>query len=131
MSKKPKYTTVEIVAAMTGTAGIVTKLASRLNVHWHTAKSYTEKNEATRQAWEAEKEKALDMAESALLKAIASGEQWAVKFYLSTIGKTRGYSEKHEVQNTGAPTIVVDWGESEIKGYVTISPDDWDTPADS
>jgi len=110
MSKK-KYSTDEIVAAMEGTGGIVSQLSRRLSVTWHTAKGYTAQNKACRLAWEAEREKALDLAESALLKAIQGGEQWAVKFFLSTIGKGRGYSERHEVEATGAPLIVVNWDE--------------------
>lgn len=42
----------------------------------------------------------LDIAESALDKAVEAGEAWAVCFFLKTRGKARGYTERHEV--TGA-----------------------------
>jgi len=40
------------------------------------------------------------MAETGLYKAIREGKDWAIKYILSTKGKSRGYVERQEV--TGA-----------------------------
>lgn len=46
------------------------------------------------------KEESIDFAEAALKKQISNGVVASTIFYLKTIGKDRGYSERHEI--TGA-----------------------------
>jgi hypothetical protein len=41
-----------------------------------------------------------DHAESVLFRQLLAGEPWAVRFYLKTVGKDRGYVERQEL--TGA-----------------------------
>jgi hypothetical protein len=49
----------------------------------------------------------LDLAESKLLLAIDAGADWAVKFYLETQGRRRGYARRQEVAGVpGAPVMV-------------------------
>ena len=50
----------------------------------------------------------VDVAESALFRAVVAGEAWAVCFTLKTQGKDRGYVEKTVVDNrhSGAVTQV-------------------------
>ena len=43
----------------------------------------------------------LDVAETALLAAVAKGEAWAVCFYLKCKGKARGWTERAEVTGPG------------------------------
>lgn len=46
----------------------------------------------------------LDLAEFALTLAVVNGESWAIKYMLSTQGKSRGYSETLQIENvTKAP----------------------------
>jgi hypothetical protein len=40
---------------------------------------------------------ALDVAESRLIKAVKAGKPWAVRFILSTWGKSRGFTTRTEV----------------------------------
>lgn len=48
----------------------------------------------------------LDRAENKLIKAIDRGDLKAVMFYLRTIGKGRGYTERQEVTGQdGAPLV--------------------------
>ena len=55
-----------------------------------------------------------DIAELKKREALMSGEQWAIKYQLSTKGKSRGYTERHEL--TGAEgnelKIIVEYADS-------------------
>lgn len=62
----------------------------------------------------------LDLAETKLLSAINEGTDWAVKFYLETKGKNRGYTRRQEIAGVpGAPVVVTnarDWIIGELDG---------------
>jgi hypothetical protein len=45
------------------------------------------------------REARIDVAESALDRAVLNGEGWAISLTLKTIGKQRGYFERHEVSS--------------------------------
>jgi hypothetical protein len=45
------------------------------------------------------RESRIDRAESALDQAVEDGEGWAISLTLKTIGKERGYFERHEVSS--------------------------------
>jgi len=49
------------------------------------------------------------MAETGLYKAIREGKDWAIKYILSTKGKSRGYVERQEVTGANGGAIIVDW----------------------
>jgi hypothetical protein len=89
-----------VIEAIKGSGGIMSTIARRLEVSWHTAYKYTHNSEAARQALADEEERTIDLAESTLLKSIETGNTQDAKWYLSTKGKHRGYSERHEL--TGA-----------------------------
>lgn len=92
-----KPTRQAVINAIEGSAGIVSNVARKLGVAWHTAKRYIESWEATREAFEAERERVTDLAESRLIDEINGGEQWAVKFWLTTKGRTRGFISRQEI----------------------------------
>lgn len=61
------------------------------------------------------RETLVDNAESALSVAVAAQEQWAVKYVLSTLGKDRGYTERHELTGRdGGPLQYADMSEDEL-----------------
>ena len=104
MDKKPGrakgtngFTAEQFLAAIPGSAGIVTTIAKRVGCSWNTAKKYIQKYATVNRAWLDEKEKILDLAETKLIEQISDGEMWAVKYYLATQGKKRGYTEKQEI----------------------------------
>lgn len=49
----------------------------------------------------------LDMAENKMAHKIKDGDTTALIFYLKTQGKTRGYTEKHEVENDHKGEIII------------------------
>jgi len=53
------------------------------------------------------REARLDNAESALDKAVDAGEGWATCFLLKTLGKSRGYVERQEVEHQGGLRVEV------------------------
>ena len=50
----------------------------------------------------------LDTAERQLHEAVDRGEAWAVCFTLKTLGKSRGYTEKSELDITAKPMTLAD-----------------------
>jgi transposase len=91
----------KVLEAIRGSGAIMSTIAKRLDVAWHTADKYCHKTEETKQALENEIERTLDLAESVLLESIKSGNTQDAKWYLSTKGKTRGFNEKYEIAHSG------------------------------
>lgn len=99
-----------VIEAIQGSGAVISTVAKRLGVNWHTAKKRCYQWEATRLALEDEEQRILDMAESKLFESINNGNTQDAKWLLSTKGKHRGYSEKtqHEVEHSGTVQIVDD-----------------------
>lgn len=57
------------------------------------------KSQKARRIVAEERENILDMSECRLFEAAAAGQEWAVKFMLSTLGKHRGYSTEDKPAN--------------------------------
>jgi len=99
MAKQFRITQAATLTALDNSAGIVATVARRLGCDWSTARRYIDKWVATRQAFADEGNKAADLAESTVLKAIQEGDVGTAKWYLARIRKGK-YSERQEV--TGA-----------------------------
>ena len=84
-----------------GSAGIMSTIARRLGCDWHTAQRYVNKWESTRTAFEDEGEQVLDLAESKAIEQINAGDGAMIRYYLSTKGKKRGFTEKKEIETDG------------------------------
>ena len=94
------YTKTKTLAAIQGSGGIISTISKRLGCTWRTAQKLTQQWPEAQEAYRDEKEQLIDLAETTLLQAIKGGDMSAAKWYLSTIGKERGYSERQEI--TGA-----------------------------
>ena len=95
-----RFTPELVIEAIKGSGAIMSTIARRLSCDWRTADKYCQKWEATRHALANETETILDMAESKLYESIQGGNTQDAKWLLSTKGKRRGFTERHEV--TGA-----------------------------
>ena len=91
-----RYTAAQFITAIPGTGGIITSIAKKIGCEWHTAKRYITKYPTIAQAYNDEANAVLDMAEVEMIKAMKDGELSALKFYLKTKGKHRGYVERQE-----------------------------------
>jgi hypothetical protein len=113
-----KVSKAAIIKAIRGSGGIMSTVAKKLDVSWYTAKRYIDAFPETLQAYEEEQEAVLDMAEGTLLSSIKNGDVQASKWFLSTKGKRRGFSER--LEQTGADgkplypvEIKVVWGDDD------------------
>ena len=106
-NNRGRYTAAEVIEAIQGTGGIVTKIAAKLGCQWSTAKKYIEKYPTIKRAWLDEREKIIDKAESGLIKAVDNDDAWAIKYTLSTLGKGRGFTDRLEVVGKKGGPIVL------------------------
>ena len=95
MARKSKKAIIE---AIKDSGGIMSTIARRLDVTWHTADSWIRESEKLMDALKDEKETILDMSESTLLKRIKEGDEQSAKWYLSKKGKTRGYGDSLAIE---------------------------------
>ncbi len=101
MANKNQYTAEQFIKAIPGTGGIVTAIARKLDCDWHTVKKYINDYPTIKRAYDAEKEMVKDTVETSLIVKAKDGESWAVKYYLSTQAKDRGYVERQQVEHSG------------------------------
>jgi hypothetical protein len=103
--KAPKITTDKdvktVMEAIKGSAGIVSTIAKRMGVEWHTANERIQRYPEALAAFADEREGILDMAEATIFTAIKSGDTGSAKWILSTIGRKRGFTEKQEIEISG------------------------------
>lgn len=108
MGKPNQYTAAQFIKAIPGTAGIITAIAHKVGCTWGTAKKYINTHPTVTKAYQDECETLTDVAEAKLYVQINKGEMWAVKYYLSTKGKSRGYTTRTEHTGPSGEAIAVD-----------------------
>ena len=112
------YTTEQMIRAIRDTKGMTSFAAKRLNCSAETVRNYCRRYPTVAQAMREEREAMLDVAELSLFTAIQEREAWAVCFFLKTIGRERGYIERHEVGGEGGGPIIIEVvrGSDQIQG---------------
>ncbi len=98
-----KLSKKKVRAAIPGSFGIRAIIAKKCDVDRGTITRYLQKerNKNLVKEIEEERDKVLDVGEKKLIEAVDRGEFPAIKFLLSTKGKSRGYIEKQEIEHTG------------------------------
>jgi hypothetical protein len=97
-----KITKNSFEKASKNTGGILTHIAKNLKCSRTTVYEFIEINrEFCEKILNQEREEITDMAEGQLFRNIKDNQPWSIKYYLSTIGKTRGYFDKTEVEVKG------------------------------
>ena len=94
---KQKISDKAILDAIKGSGGVISYIAKKLNVGWHTAQRLINRNETIQMAYKDEIETVLDMCESVLYSAIKEGDTGSAKWYLTQRAKHRGYGDKLEL----------------------------------
>lgn len=110
-SGREKYTAQTFIDAIPGSAGIITTIAKRVGCDWHTAKKYIYGHSTVLEAYEDECQGMGDLAEVELYKLIKSGDLGAIKFYLATKMKARGYVERTEVTGKDGGPLELQWAD--------------------
>lgn len=103
--REERYTPDQILTALRHARGMVTAAARVLGCNRQVIYNYKAKYPQIDEVLAEAREQQLDMTELALFRAIDQGEAWAIKLYLKTHGRSRGYSEK---QDTGQGTMTLE-----------------------
>ena len=91
-----KFRVAAVIAAIQDTHGLLSLAARRLGCRDDTIRAYAKRHITVAAALREERERMKDIAEGSLFKQVILGEGWAVKYYLSTQAKDRGYVERYE-----------------------------------
>ena len=80
---------------------MIAAAARQLGCDRETIYDYKKKYPNIDQTLDAEREMQLDRTELQLFMAIDKGEPWAIKLFLTTVGRSRGYTTKQGVGHDG------------------------------
>jgi hypothetical protein len=106
--KRPGLTTEAVEAQLKKLRGNMAAVGRHFGCSRVTVWKFVNRREALRQVARDERESMKDHAESALHRAVLKGEPWAVKFYLTTQAKDRGYTIRTELAGAeGGPPVPV------------------------
>jgi len=94
------YSKKNIIKAIKDAKGIISVAADALGCKRQTVYNHINKDEDVKRAKEEAREKTIDVAENALFNLISNPEHKdhykAVRYYLTTQGKSRGYNDSNE-----------------------------------
>ncbi len=100
MAGKKKHSTKKIIKAIKGTGGIISEICRNLSCARQTFYSYLQDLPEVRQAFEYERDEALDEAESVLINHLEGNSLDAAIYMLDCRGADRGYGRKQQNQAT-------------------------------
>ena len=104
-SGKPRMTKARVREAIKTSRGLKTIAAKLLNISRQTLYNYIERWPDLQDAFDEVDEELGDFAEGELLKLIRAGDSSAIRFYLRTKHKHRGYTERTEVTGEGGGPV--------------------------
>ncbi len=96
---KPQYPTDLIIEALKKTRGKVYVAAAELSIAPSTIYRRAQTVKAVQQEIDTQRETMLDIAEVELFRLIQAGNLGAIIWYLKTIGRTRGYKERVQIDH--------------------------------
>lgn len=104
----------DIETALRATHGNILMSAQALGCDRNTIYARIAQSPHLQQVKEESRETVIDIAESNIHKAVESGDISASKYILGTIGRNRGYIEKHDVEVSGGFTVIVEGDDAEL-----------------
>ena len=113
-----KYTQQQMIDALKYAKGMRTKAAKRLGCDYRTLVKYITEYPEVAEAEVLARETMIDAVELTAYAQAMKGDTTMIIFLLKTQGKKRGYVERTEQDITS--------GNKPLKGYMVVSPDDWD-----
>jgi len=115
-----KFTAKQFIAAIPGSGGIISQIAKAVGCDWHTARRYIDAHPTVHLAWEAERNEITDKARHNILMAIDKKDLQISKWWLQVMDDEFVPKSRQELSGKGGGPLVV-------KGYVGVSPEDWDS----
>lgn len=106
MAKKLNVTKEQLLEAIEGSQGLVSKIQRKLmaaigeKISWDAVDRLVHKYPEAEEAVKAEKEAMLDIAENNIFKDMVNGDTATSKWYLRMKGKERGYEDTPTIQLT-------------------------------
>ena len=104
MAKKLNVTKEQLLEAIEGSQGLVSKIQRKLmaaigeKISWDAVDRLVHKYPEAEEAVKAEKEAMLDIAENNIFKDMVNGDTATSKWYLRMKGKERGYEDTPTIQ---------------------------------
>ena len=92
----------EMAEALIKARGLQTVAAEMLGCSWQTVRTYVQKYPECAEAINIANNALGDLAENKLASNIQTGDQRAIEFYLKMKHRDRGYTDKTQVELTGA-----------------------------
>jgi len=99
------YAKETVLKAITESGTIISTIAKKLGCSWGTARTYIQKWDETKKAYEDSEQQILDMCEGSIYTSIQSGDIQSAKWVLATKGKNRGWNEKIDLSGDISVTI--------------------------
>jgi hypothetical protein len=96
MARSKAYTNAAIIGALTTQSGLVFLAARTLGCSTQTIYARAKVSREVSDCITYQRGLLVDTAEAKLRQAVNDGSPWAVQFVLKTLGKDRGYVERHE-----------------------------------
>ena len=129
MGRKHKLKEKELLENIKGSYGIISTIAARLHVDWHTVDDTIKMYPSCMQALADENESVLDFTEGKAIERIKDGDSVMIRFMLATKGKKRGYTydEKMEADETAEDNnvnVICDTPDAEPVDPVTVEGDE-------
>ena len=98
MGRKHKLKEKELLENIKGSYGIISTIAARLHVDWHTVDDTIKMYPSCMQALADENESVLDFTEGKAIERIRDGDSVMIRFMLATKGKKRGYTYDEKLE---------------------------------
>lgn len=114
MAKKLNVTKEQLLEAIEGSQGLVSKIQRKLmaaigeKISWDAVDRLVHKYPEAEEAVKAEKEAMLDIAENNIFKDMVNGDTATSKWYLRMKGKERGYEDTPTIQMASDDPIKID-----------------------
>ncbi len=107
MARKKQITNEQLIEALYKCGGIYSQAARQLGISRQAIYKRINNNPQIAKVYEDTCEETLDLMENELIKLAKDGHFHAIKFYLKTKGRKRGYTEKAEPVDTGEITAYI------------------------
>lgn len=95
-----------MIEALRASLGIVSEAADACGISRQQHYRWVKDDSVYKEQVDAIGDMAIDFAETALKKKISDGDTTAIIFYLKTKGKRRGFVERSEIDQIGAPPSI-------------------------